>query len=95
MYLQAVRQLGDGLLQEQGHEQEVQLGNVGVFGKQRLQDGESREVAGVPVDLSDGGASAGAATHVEAWRRTFGKRKTGVKNTVVLTKKKEKKVTQF
>ena len=52
MYLQAVWQLGDGLLQEQRHEQEVELGHVGVFGQQRLQNREPWEVAGVPVDLS-------------------------------------------
>lgn len=52
MYLQAVWQLGDGLLQEERHEQEVQLGYVGVFGQQSLQNRESWEMAGVPVDLS-------------------------------------------
>lgn len=66
MYLQAVWQLGDRLLQEQSHEQEVELGHVGVFGQQRLQHRESWEVAGVPVDLSQRGATAGVAAHVEA-----------------------------
>ncbi len=33
MYLQAVWQLSDGLLQEQCHEQEVQLRHIGVFGQ--------------------------------------------------------------
>ena len=73
MYLQAVRQLCDGLLQEQSHQQEVELRHVGVFGQQRLQHGEAREVARVPVDLSHRGAAAGAAAaHVEAWRRRGG-----------------------
>lgn len=68
MYLQAVRQLGHRLLQEQRHEQEVELGHVGVFGQQRLQHREPREVARVPVDLPQRGAAAGAAAHVETWR---------------------------
>lgn len=68
MYLQAVWQLGDGLLQEQSHEQEVQLRHVGVFGQQSLQHRESWEVASVPVDLSHRGAPAGTAAHVEAYR---------------------------
>lgn len=66
MYLQAVWQLGDGLLQEQCHEQEVELRHVGVFGQQRLQHGESWEVASVPVDLTQCGAPTGTAAHVEA-----------------------------
>ena len=65
MYLQAVRQLGDGLLQEQSHEQEVELGHVGVFGQQSLHHRESWEVAGVSVDLSQSGASASPSPHVE------------------------------
>lgn len=65
MYLQAVWQLSDRLLKEEGHEQEVELGHVGVFGQQRLQHRESWEVASVPVDLSQSGASAGTAAHVE------------------------------
>lgn len=68
MYLQAVRQHVDRLLQEERHQQEVQLGHVGVFGQQSLQDGEAREVTGIPVDLSQGGAAPGTATHVEACR---------------------------
>lgn len=32
MYLQAVRQLCDWLLEEEGHEHEVDLWNIGVFG---------------------------------------------------------------
>lgn len=66
MYLQAVRQLGDRLLQEERHEQEVQLRYVGVFGQQRLQHREPWEVAGVPVDLPQRGAAPSAAAHVEA-----------------------------
>ena len=66
MYLQAVWQLGDRLLEEERHQQEVELGHVGVFGQQRLQHGEPWEVAGVPVDLPHCGAPAGAAAHVEA-----------------------------
>lgn len=66
MYLQAVRQLGDGLLQEQRHEQEVELRHVGVFGQQRLQHRQPGEVARLPVDLPQRGAPPGAAAHVEA-----------------------------
>lgn len=66
MYLEAVRQLGDRLLQEESHEQEVELRHVGVFGQQRLQDRESWEVAGVAVDLSQCGAAASTAAHIEA-----------------------------
>lgn len=66
MHLQAVRQLGDGLLQEQRHEQEVELRHVGVFGQQRLQHGQAGEVARVPVDLPHRGAPASTAAHVEA-----------------------------
>lgn len=51
MYLEAVWQLCDGLLQEQGHQQEVELGDVGVFRQQRLQNREPWEMAGVSVDL--------------------------------------------
>lgn len=68
MYLQAVWQLSDRLLQEESHEQEVELGHVGVFRQQRLQDGKAREVAGVSVDLTHCGPAAGTATHVEACR---------------------------
>lgn len=66
MYLQAVWQLSHRLLQEERHEQEVELGHVGVLGQQRLQDGQAGEVARVPVDLSHRGAPASTATHVEA-----------------------------
>lgn len=66
MYLQAVWQLGDRLLQEESHEQEVQLGHICMFRQQRLQDRESWEVAGFPVDLSQRGAAASAASHIEA-----------------------------
>lgn len=52
MYLQAVWQFGHRLLQEQRHEQEVQLWHVGVFWQQCLENRESWEVASVPVDLS-------------------------------------------
>lgn len=67
MYLQAVWQLSDRLLQEEGHEQEVKLRHIGVFGQQRLQHREPWEVAGVAVDLSHRGASTGTAAHAEAW----------------------------
>lgn len=66
MYLQAVWQIGDRLLQEQRHQQEVELRHVGVFGQQCLQHRESWEVASVPVDLSHRGATAGTAAHIEA-----------------------------
>ncbi len=66
MYLQAVWQLSDRLLQEQRHEQEVELRHVGVFGQQGLQHRESWEVASVPVDLSHCGAPTSTAAHVEA-----------------------------
>lgn len=66
MYLQAVWQLSHRLLQEQSHEQEVELGHVGVLGQQRLKDRQSGEVARVPVDLSHCGAPACTAAHVEA-----------------------------
>lgn len=66
MYLQAVWQLGDWLLQEQRHEQEVELRHVGVFRQQCLHYRESWEVASVPVDLPHCGAPAGTAAHVEA-----------------------------
>lgn len=33
MYLQAVRQLCDWLLKEKGHEHEVDLWDIGVFGQ--------------------------------------------------------------
>lgn len=69
MYLQAVWQLGHRLLQEQRHEQEVELGHVGVLGQQRLEDRQAGEVARVPVDLSHRGASASTAAHVEACKR--------------------------
>lgn len=65
MYLEAVRQLCDWLLQEEGHEQEVELGHIGVLGQQGLQHGEPWEVARVTVDLAQGGATACAAAHVE------------------------------
>lgn len=74
MYLQPVWQLRDRLLQEERHEQEVQLGHVGVFGQQGLQHRESWEVASVPVDLPNGGSPSSTATHVEAWRRQTGPR---------------------
>lgn len=67
MYLQAVWQLSDRLLQEECHEQEVELRHIGVFRQERLQHRESWEVAGIPVDLSHRGASASTAAHVEAW----------------------------
>lgn len=66
MYLQAVWQLGHRLLQEQRHEQEVELGHVSVLGQQRLEDRQAGEVARVPVDLSHRGASASTAAHVKA-----------------------------
>lgn len=66
MYLQAVWQLGDRLLQEKRHEQEVKLGYIGVFGQQSLQDRESWEMAGVPVDLSHCRAPSSTAAHIEA-----------------------------
>lgn len=66
MYLQAVWQLCDRLLQEQRHEQEVELWHVGVFGQQCLQHRESWEVASIPVDLSQSGAPTSTAAHVEA-----------------------------
>lgn len=66
MYLQAVWQLDDGLLQEERHEQEVELRHVGVFGQQCLHHRESREVASVPVDLPQCGAPTGTAAHIEA-----------------------------
>lgn len=68
MYLQAVWQLSNRLLQEQRHEQEVELRHVGVFGQQCLQHRESWEVASVSVDLSHCGAPTSTATHVEAWK---------------------------
>lgn len=69
MYLQAVWQLRDWLLQEQRHQQEVELWNVSVFGQQRLQHWESWEVTGIPVDFSQCGASAGTASHIETCSR--------------------------
>lgn len=80
MYLQAVWQLGDGLLQEKSHEQEVKLGDVGVFGQQSLQNRESWEMAGVPVDLPHRGAPTSAAAHVEAWTGSKHSRETTLKN---------------
>lgn len=68
MYLQAVWQLSHWLLQEQCHEQEVELRHVGVLGQQRLEDRQPGEVAGVPVDLSHRGAATCTAAHVEACR---------------------------
>lgn len=52
MYLQAVWQLSNGLLQEQRHQQEVELWHISVFGQQCLEHRESWEVASIPVDLS-------------------------------------------
>lgn len=66
MYLQAVRQLGDGLLQKKSHQQEVELRHVGVFGKQRLQHWKPWEMAGIAVDLAQRGPAACTAAHVEA-----------------------------
>lgn len=66
MYLQAVWELDDRLLQEESHEQEVEFGYVGMFGQQCLQNRESWEMASVPVDLPQCGAPAGTATHVES-----------------------------
>lgn len=65
MYLQAVWQLSHRLLQEQCHQQKVELRHIGVFGQQCLQHRQSWEVASVPVDLSQCGAPAGTAAHVE------------------------------
>lgn len=65
MYLQALGQFSDGLLQEECHEQEVKLRHIGVFGQQRLQHRESWEMAGVAVYLAYGGPAACAATHVK------------------------------
>lgn len=66
MYLQALRQLSDGLLQEQSHEQEVKLGYIGVLGKQRLQHRESWEVTCVTVYLTYSGPATCTASHVKA-----------------------------
>lgn len=66
MYLQAVWQLSDRLLQEEGHQQEIELRNICVFGQQSLQNREPWKMAGVLVDLSHCGTSTGTATHVEA-----------------------------
>lgn len=65
MYLQAVWQFGDWLLQEESHEQEVELRHVGMFGQQCLQHRESWEVAGITVDLSQSGASTSTAANIE------------------------------
>lgn len=65
MYLQALGQLADRLLQEESHDQEVELGHVGVLGQKRLHDGEAGEVARVAVDLAQRGAPARIAAHVE------------------------------
>lgn len=66
MYLQAVWQLSDRLLQEESHKQEVELRNIRVFGQQRLQNRETWEMAGVLVDLPHCGPSTGTAADVEA-----------------------------
>lgn len=68
MNLQAVWQLSHRLLQEECHEQEVELWDIGVFGQQCLEHRESWEVASFPIDLSNCGASPSAAAHIEAYR---------------------------
>lgn len=75
MYLQAVWQLSHRLLQEQCHEQEVELGHVGVLGQQRLEDRQAGEVARIPVDLSHRGAPACTAAHVKACKKRKKKKK--------------------
>lgn len=65
MYLQAVRQVCDWLLQEEGHEEEVDLWHVGVFGQQCLQYRESWEMAGISVDFTHCGPAPCATTHIK------------------------------
>lgn len=66
MYLQALRQLSDRLLQEECHEQEIKLRHIGVFGQQGLQHRESWEMTGVAVYLAYSGPAACTATHIKA-----------------------------
>lgn len=67
MYLQALGQLSDGLLQKERHKQEVKLRHVGVFGQQRLQHRESWEMTGVAVYLAYCRPAACTAAHVKPW----------------------------
>lgn len=65
MYLQALRELSDRLLQEEGHEQKVKLRHIGVLGQQCLQHRESWEVTCVAVYLAYSGPAACTATYVK------------------------------
>lgn len=65
MYLQVLGVLRNGLLQEERHQQEVQLGHIGVLGEKGLENGEPWEMAGLPVDFAERGPAACVPAHVE------------------------------
>lgn len=65
MYLQALGQLSDRLLQEKSHEQEVKLRHIGVLGQQGLQHRKSWEVTCVAVYFTYSGPATRTATHIK------------------------------
>lgn len=65
--LQVFRQFSDWLLQEKGHEEEIECRHVGVLWEKGLQDGEAREVTSIPVNLPHRRSAASTAANVEPY----------------------------
>ena len=64
--LQVLRQLANGLLQKQGHEEEIESRDISVFRKEWLKNRKARKVTSVPVNLPDSRSSASTPAHIES-----------------------------
>lgn len=64
--LQVLRQLAHWLLQKQGHEEKIEGGDISVFWKERLQNWETREMTGIPVNLPYCGSPTSTPAHIES-----------------------------
>lgn len=63
--LQAFRQFSDWLLQEKGHEEEIECRDVSVLWEKGLQDREAWEVTSIPVNLPHRGSAASTPANIE------------------------------
>ncbi|PKU28153.1 hypothetical protein llap_21543 [Limosa lapponica baueri] len=63
--LQVFGQFSDRLLQEKGHEEEIEGRDVSVLREKGLKNGKAWEVTSIPVNLPDRRSATGAPADVE------------------------------
>lgn len=64
--LQVLRQLTNGLLQKQCHEEEIESRDISVFRKEWLKNRKARKVTSIPVNLPDSRSSTSTPAHIES-----------------------------